>query len=223
MYPELFDRGDTEGYRLCYRGPFATLLAQRPKRGGVLSGYPGYAVEDVSVKPDGAGREGPGTMLVTVARDGDGSGASITDDSVVEIESGSIDKMLLSHPRFVNITAEDAKKVRDLIDQGKPLPNPGARADIDNLYALWLKGVESYTVEAPAVRKTTFTATRPTVDKIGIGTRSVDKPHPAAPNGYQWLKISDRAIRQGRKGKWERVEVWQAADAWSEYLYGPLT
>lgn len=220
-YPEEDQASSGSKTTLVYRGPYATLRAQRPRIGQSVAGYAGLYVERTRIKPDEAGTQGPGTLTVTLSNESTpGDTIGTTNDVTVEIDAGQLAKSIFSHPTFDGVTAEARKQVEDLIEQGLPLPNSDASATITKLYDLLLAGTDSYLIPAPTVKKTTTSATRPNVGAIGRGTRTTAKPDPAAPAGYEWLKTGDRALRQGRGGKWERIEEWTGADEWSTVLYG---
>jgi len=222
-FPKFFSRGDVEGYRLCYRGPFLTLKSQRPARGSQLQGYAGYYVEEVTIEPDGAGTAGPGTMLVTIASAVPGGTTSPADETVIEIDAGSLEKSIYAHPEFKDIEKADIAKLKKALENKEPVPGPTLPGPLEGplqkLADLLQRGTESYLVAAPIVRKTTTSHARPTIGAIGKGTRTTTKPHPAAPDGYQWLKTADKATQTGAKGKWERIEQWTGADVWDETLY----
>jgi hypothetical protein len=211
---------------LAYRGPYITLRAQRPKIGQSISGYAGLTVEQTQTKPDGAGTNGPGTLTVTLSNettppDAVSSGGS---DITVEIDAGQLQKSVYDNPKFSGLTNEEKAKIRKAVEDNKT--EPPALVPRDNninlasdLFYLLIGGTDSYLCASPTVKITTRSALRPTVGAIGRGTRMTAKPDPAAPAGYQWLKTGDRAVRQGRGGKWERVEEWTGADEWSPILY----
>ena len=229
-YPEFLSRGDSEGFRFVWEGPYRTLLAQKPAKGAQINGYPGYYVDDILIKPREAGPDGPGVMNVSVV--GMGSGGTATPDAavsdeVVEIDAGSLDKSILTHPRFAQIPEKEVARIRKAVEDKAEAPpefdDIGASwiDEAYKLFALLSKNVETYMVSAPVVTITTTSITKPGVGKIGVGTRTADKPHADAPDGYVWIKSGDRAIRQGAKGKWERIQSWMAADDWDITLYGP--
>ena len=83
-----------------------------------------------------------------------------------------------------------------------------------------LRGQTSVMLAAPCARVTTegqsFYATG-----SGVGTLFNNVPgFTELPNGYVWLKISDRSTRTGRNGKWQRIEEYQGATFWDPELYG---
>ncbi len=98
-----------------------------------------------------------------------------------------------------------------------PPDAPELLAMIDELTVKFLSGIEGYIVAAPVCRKTSRSYFKPATS--GTGTRGAPSGFPDAPSGYIWLKTADRAVRQGTRGKWERVEEWTAADHWDTELY----
>jgi len=224
-HPKFFSRGDSEGYRFRWEGPYKTLLAGKPKRGAVIAGFPGYYVEEVLVEPAGAGLDGPGIMMATATAIGVDGVATPEDQTVVEIDSGSLEKSIYAHPKLADLSPEDIAAVKKAMENKEPIPGPSVPGPLSEplqkLADYLKKGGESWLVPAPVVQITTTSVNRPTVGAIGRGTRTTSKPHPAAPDGYVWLKTSDKAVQQGAKGKWERVQIWTGAEEWDEYFYGP--
>lgn len=116
--------------------------------------------------------------------------------------------------RYKNASAKQRPLLRGEVPPGAP----ELLAMLDELAKKFFSGIESYIVGAPVARKTTRSYYTPAVGSLGaIGA-------PAGfglPSGYQWLKTADRAVRQGHRGKWERVEEWTGADKWDADLYPP--
>ncbi len=223
-FPKFFERGDSEGYRFEWQGPYRTLMAQKPTRGSVIAGYPRWVVDEVTVEPLDAGTEGVGVMRATASSTVSGGTSSPEDDTIVEIDAGSLEKSIYGHEKLAAVSAEDIAKVKKAVENNEPIPGPtlpGPLSEpIQKLADYLKKGGEGWLVAAPVVQITTTSVARPTVGAIGRGTRTAEKPHPAAPNGYIWLKTGDKALQQGAKGKWQRVQIWSAAEDWDEYFYG---
>lgn len=218
--------GDSETYTLLYNGSVTALRAAKPARGAVVPGYTGFTVVDVKIKVLGAGLEGPGQMTVTLERENSGGISGGEDDQVtVEIDAGRLDKSIYQHKRFKDLSREQIANMQKVIENKETVPGPTFPGPVveavQKLYDRLARQQEGYFIASPTVRKVTTSVNKPTVGKIGIGTRTTDKPHPSAPDGYVWIKSADRATQTGRKGKWERTEVWDAADDWDEYIYGP--
>ena len=88
----------------------------------------------------------------------------------------------------------------------------------DLFYSL-IKGETHYVQAAPVLTLTTFSFTKPETGRIGRGTRTTEKPHPDAPEGYEWLKTLDDKNQDAPRGQWQRVQVWEAADSWNPKHY----
>lgn len=226
-YPDEVQTASGTKTILVFKGPYTTLRNTRPKIGQKMTGYGALTVEQTQVKPEAAGKTGPGILTVTLSTD-TAPGDLVTNggsDVTVEIDAGQLQKSIYDNEAFSDLTPQDKAKVRKAVEENKTEP-PALEASGDNvnqasdLFYLLIGGTESYLCPAPTVKITTTSANRPTVGAIGKGTLTATKPDPSAPGGYKWLKTGDRAIRQGRAGKWERVEEWTGADEWSEVLYG---
>lgn len=222
-YPKLFARADGEGYRFEWRGPYQTLRAKKPAIGSVIAGYPGYYVDDVTAEPEGAGPDGPGVMRATVTSTVAGGTSSPTDETKVVIESGRLDKSIYACPAFDSISKADKLKLKKAVENGEAVPGPTfpgpVSEPLQELYNALADNQEGYVESAPVVKITTFSHTRPTAGRTGRGTRTTEKPHPAAPDGYEWLKTVDDINQDGKFGKWQRIVMWEAADVWRPYVY----
>lgn len=224
-YPKFFSRADSEGYRLVYSGPYKTLMAQKPVRGQQLQGYPGYFLDELLIEPEGAGKDGPGLMSVTVSRIAPEPpvGGGSVDETEVEIDAGGLDKSIYACPAFADIDKETIAAIKKAVEANETIPGPTLpgplEEEVQALADLLLKGQETFFVGSPQVRIVTTSHRKPTVGKVGRGTRTTDKPDPSAPDGYEWLKMADKATRTGRKGKWQRIQVWAGADEWAAIVY----
>lgn len=223
-YPQFFQRGDTEGYALAYNGPYQALLLGKPARGSVMARFPGYYVSEVNVKPLGAGEDGPGQMTFTVESVVAGGTSSPTDETKVQIQSGRLEKSIYANPYYDELGEEYKAEMRKAIEAGETTPPPvDATGDkptkAASLFASLIKGETHYVEAAPVVTITSFSFTRPTAGRTGRGTRTTEKPHPAAPDGYVWLKTVDDINQDGGRGKWQRVQSWEAADEWNPNHY----
>lgn len=225
-YPKFFSRGDSEGYRFRWEGPYRTLVAAKPQRGAVISGFPGYYVEELTIEPAGAGLDGPGVMMATATSVGVDGIATPEDQTIVEIDAGSLEKSIFSHPKIDGVVSKaDIAAVKKAMENKEPIPGPSLPGPLteplQRLADYLQKGGESYLVPAPIVQITTTSVNKPSVGQTGRGTRTTSKPHPSAPDGWVWLKTADKATQSGSKGKWQRVQIWSAAEDWDAYFYGP--
>lgn len=224
-YPQYFRTGEGSGWKFLYHGPFTALQAAIPAPGSTVTGFAGYTVQnDLSLKPLGAGVTGPGVMEFSAARFGVDSTEDDEPQTITEIDAGRLEKSILTLPVFQAINRETVAKIKQAIDNNESVPGPSLPGPVEEavqqLYDRLLLGQDTYFVPAPVVRMTTYSSSRPTVNKIGKGTRTADKPHPAAPNGYVWLMTADRATQTGPRGLWVRVREWTAADDWDALVYG---
>jgi hypothetical protein len=217
-----------EGERivLVYRGKYSTMLAARPAIGDEVTGFEGNYVDQVDLVPDGAGTSGPATMTVVLVSE-TWSGATTPDlDLTEEVEWSQLEKPIEQHPRYQS--GGGAELDSDDLDAIEEWRNATTAEDRSTLYGALTtnakeladkirRGQSSYIVPAPVVRKTTKSFETPSSSAQGIRTTSA--PVTGAPSGYVWLGTADRAVRQGGRGKWERVQEWTGADEWDSDLY----
>lgn len=146
-----------------------------------------------------------------------------------EIDSTQVEKPLLQHPAFAAFTATQllgcrawddetdttAKASYQFWNRDKDGNTVGSIQTLDSdqqKYAqLRLYGTEAFLDFAPLARKTSkfFGNTMPDIDDCG--QKAGGDPFTGVPSDYEWLKIGDRAAKQGEGSDWIRVEEWQAA------------
>jgi hypothetical protein len=213
--PKVINSGSGNRTIRTYRGPFSALDSAQPGVGQTVDGSIGK-VETVEIQPDGAGTDGPGTMIVTLA-----------DDQVTfEVDGATLEKPLERHPLY-NAGGDKALTDADLdkIATWKNASNAAERAtayaalsdNAKHFVSKLRRGQESYLVPAPVARKTTRSYVKPTT--ATIGKRGAPGGFPDIPEGYEWLKTNDKGIKQGARASWERVEEWTAADTWDHDIY----
>ena len=209
---------------LLYSGPYTALRAARPSIGQLVSIVGGgQRVDEVEIYPREAGKAGAGFMQVTLR------GATPTslvidgavDETRDEVEWVPVEKPLETHAYFRgSLTSADLGKIAAWKDASTEAERTAAYADtsgkardyLDKLIA----GVESWTAYAPVIRRTTVGAKR--LDVSACGTRG-GVPSGLAISGYTFVRTADRAVRQGRGGKWERVQEWTGAEYVDADLY----
>lgn len=202
------------------------MLAERPSIGDELDGYVDFYVDQVDLVQEGTGASGSGTMTIVLVSE-TWTGAATPDiDLTEEVEWSQIEKPIEQHPRYLTggaaaLTAADL----DAIEEWR---NATAAADRSSLYTALSanakeladkirRGQTSYIVPAPVARKTTKGFEAPSSSAQGV--RQTATPITGAPAGYVWLGTADRAVRQGGRGKWERVQEWTGADDWDSDIY----
>lgn len=218
---------DTTTRTIVKQGKYADLENQVPSRG---EHYDGGTVVSAALEPS---KGGMAKLTVTVR---DSSKSTYTDNDgdreiVYEVEMAQLEKPILSHPDFAPYVdqielwrASDpvtraALKYKDA--SGDVVDLNGAALDAAQLI---LKGVESYLVFAPVLRRTTRDPRRPRKAFSGIGARAGKIVTPPSrltgmvAGAWMWLKTADRA-QQASGGGSERVEEWTGADEWDNKLY----
>lgn len=229
-----------------YRGPYAAVLAFRPAIGATMDDLSDNDMKVVNseLQPDGAGLQGPATLVVTLSK--------ALDEVIEEIDFGTLEKPVESHPYYSLITPSIWSAFMKWESEPNPVlkgalkytytvtypdydPATGAALGepynqeyvaqltgiIAELAAKKLRGTTSYVVAAPTLRRTTFSNSKPTPS--GIGKRAPAAPFTNAPAGYVWLKMVDRVTYRSNANRWERVEEWVGADFWDVDLYAEDT
>lgn len=214
-----------------FRGPYAALVAAAPDVGDEMVGTPGVYVEQGEIVPLEAGMTGPGVMTITLANESTEEGE---DQPTYECEWSLLEKDLRLHPRYLTgganaLTATDLtqlKKWEGEDDEAKRAAFQFTKADnttgtlsanAQHIAAKILRGQTSYVVPAPVARRTTRTYSVPATS--ACGQRENPPTATGAPTGYEWMKSSDRRLRQGAHGKWERIEEWTGADKIDADIY----
>ncbi len=204
-----------------YRGPFSSLLAAAPAPAQEMADFPNARVESVSIAPDAAGMSGPGTMTIVASDD--------SQNVTLEVDWTQLERDIRVAPYYSLLTTstmanlarweqEDDPDLRGNFQFKKPDGTIGTlNGIVAGLANKLLRGQQSYIVPAPVARRTTRSYTKPITTTMG----KIENPpvEIGAPAGYVWLKTADRAIRQGRNGKWERIEEWTGADWWDTEIY----
>jgi hypothetical protein len=214
-----------------FHGPYSALVAAEPDIGSEMVGFSGLYVEQVETVPDGAGADGPGVMTVTLAVEW----VAGTDSGLpsYECEWTMIERDLRLHTRYATgganaLTAADLtqlKKWEGEDDEAKRAAFQFTKADgtsgtlsanAQHIAGKILRGQTSYIVPAPVARRTTYSYSVPSTS--GCGQRGNPPAATGYPSGYEWIKTSDRRMRQG-SGKWERIEEWTGADTVDADIY----
>jgi hypothetical protein len=221
--PKYTESGSGEKVVRTFRGPYSTLFGTRPRKGGTMTGYDGFVIDEVYLEPDGAGPDGPGTMTVTLLKDLFFSTAT---DAVEEIEYTEITKPAEQAPIFApggakELTDTDLDRIADWKAAGTAAERTRiyaeASANAKYFITKLKRGQDSYVVFAPVYRRTRKSYNPPTTTRCG---RKVAKPGPC-PAGYEWFQSADRRMRQGGAGKWEYVTEITGVDRVDTDFYPP--
>lgn len=212
--PRVTNTGSGNKTTRVYRGPFSALIEAQPAVGQTVAGSIGK-VESVEIVPDGAGRAGPGTMTIVLA----------DDQETFEIEASTLEKPLEKHPLFTTGAKALSEDDLDKIAAWKATNSAAERttafaalsANAKYFVGKLRRGQESYIVPAPIARKTSRSFEKPVTS--ATGKRGAPAGFPGLPAGYVWLKTADRAVKQGPRASWERVEEWTGADEWDADIY----
>lgn len=169
-----------------------------------------------------------GTVRTTFQYDLTQAGSvTSTGGNIVGIEFiGSLrTKPLQAHPRYATLTAEEQKEVKDFVQNpisgSKALPDWSSFAGVTEMAELatkMLEGQESYYEPSVILRKTFFSASLPSGDKLGkIKNPSVY--YGAAPTDADWLLVSVSA--RGQSGAYTVTEEYELSGegGWDADIY----
>lgn len=219
---------------LTYEGQYNNLLSERPTIGSGMSGFTGYTVERVDVQ----NLEGSkGQMTIGLFQDisqGSGGSPAYPIDAIYEIEWLQVEKKLELHPRYVvggggakELTDDDLAELAQWENETNStyrkafsyLAIPGDDGSIETLSpfaqdfaAKKLKGVDSYLLFIPVLRKTSTGYVPPSVTTCGKIENPAPYGFPSIPGDYTFMRTADRGQKTGRSGKWERVQEWTGFD-----------
>ena len=212
-----------------FEGPYGTCLESRPQRGESMTGYTGLVVDNAKVKkaPGGKGR-----LTVTAFAKAPSSSVVDMPEEKFEVDWVEVQRPLITNPCFAAdgsypLTMDD----KIAIEKWEDCPDADIKADYgyytnndtrepdggiqlsDNAKVYVdkrLKGVDSWVEYMPVCRKTSLTVAKPSESAAGF-INEPDGFGSALPSGFEWLKTSDRSLRTGTHGKWERSEEWTGA------------
>ena len=223
-------------------GRLADLKAMRPSRGARRT-IDGVACVVVQAELEPA-RGGMARLTVRgrpyaagAGRHRPSSDRPFEETEKFSVEMAQIEKPLLTHPRYRDV-AEAVAMWRDEADatlrNAYKYTDAGGTEQTLTGRALEAaekirKGVESYLVWAPVIRRSTAGLRHATVGqgmgKIHTGTPNIDGISVAG--SWKWLKTADSAETywtEDEKGddceRCSREELWTGADDWDDDLYG---
>jgi len=219
-YPQIGITASTKQSDLLYIGPYATLLAAAPATGASWGDYIGK-VDTARIEPISGTNPLQGELTVTVSQefqaDGGGSTAGVSGEISYEVEWTVVSRPLLEHPEFRTsgtyaLSATDGEKIATW-ENNKTSANRTALSAAAEKYAKAVDlGIDTYDDFAPILSKTTtFTNGPPSTSTAGAKEGSTPSGFPNAPTGYEWIKSADRAVKAGKKNKWDRTEQWLGA------------
>jgi len=223
-----------------FTGPYADLFSKRPTRGAPMEGSGADMLVQDSTLKRSKGSQGVLTVNLVGGNPSWKGGPDAPLKVTVEIDWVAVSKDLRSHPMYHY--PEDADTEPEgvysndpaawmRIEKWKNETNLELRKQfkfgtgaIDEILApneqhyakKILRGVESYNVYAPIVRKTTLLSKKPSGSKAGfVQDPAVDAEYP---DGYKWLKTACRSTQQQDK-TWQLAEEWTGADEVDADLY----
>lgn len=209
-----------------YRGPSATLLANKPIVGTAWADSRPVSQAEYA---EFSAASGIAELVVTTALVYGGTViGNVLEEVVYELQWRPVVKPLEVHPYFdgslvgaqlkhllgwraeLDPTLRSQYKYKALDSNGDPSSTTttiGAGPALDFI-TLSLKGVEEYVDYMPVWRKRSMYR-----GSYAPGTGSVgDLATPSGsgyPSGYEWVKSADTVERIGRSSKWKRDEEWE--------------
>lgn len=169
-----------------------------------------------------------GTVRTTFQYDLTAAGSvTSTGSNIVGIEFiGSLRTVpLQAHPRYATLTAEEQKEVKDFVQNpisgSKALPDWSSFAGVTEMAELatkMLEGQESYYEPSVILRKTFFSGSLPSGDKLGK-IKSPNVYYGAAPTDADWLLVSVSA--RGQSGAYTVTEEYELSGegGWDADIY----
>jgi hypothetical protein len=215
-----------------YIGPLATLASAEPATNSAWGEYDGV-VRSSNLSPI----EGTDQAELTVICEFDyatptnapGEEKEVT----LEVEWVMFQRSLFEHPEFTNggtyaLDNQDYADIQAWINEQNPtlkaaykyneleLTGSGTEAELSAAAKKFVDGLNilgepgSYEDYAPVIRRTT-TFLNGLPDESDAGLKGEEPTFSGKPDGYEWRKSADRAIRAGGQRRWERTEEWMGA------------
>ena len=153
---------------------------------------------------------------------------------VYEVESAQLEKPLLGHEKFKNVSGDvnrwltesdpairAAFRYREDEDDEEGTALSGDALEAAKLLAA---GAQYYLEFAPVIRVTTRYLDGASPSSVGRDNGKIDSPPSGAlalvSGAWKWLKTADRCHVDTSTSIAERVEEWTGAREWSRTLYG---
>jgi hypothetical protein len=248
-YPDYTANAAGETIVLVYGGPYKVLMSGKPSVSQVVAGYPYTPVATVNAKPLGAGVDGPGTLTITLQQDNGSTSSALLDQTdeldwteltrAIELhpryngtagQGNAFGGTRLSTAAVILSGDSSATPLTSIWDQLKEaasiatrnalvarIPDSSSKTLVLDLEVKFKAGTTNYVAPAPVARRTTRSFLKPT--NVTQGKLETPSAFAGLPAGYMWLKTADRSLRQGKRGKWERVQEWTGATIWDTDLY----
>jgi len=219
---------------LIFEGPYETLVANPPPRGGEIAGYSGFTVDRVRIK---RARSTKGTMTVTATR-GTADGGTSAERPQYEVDWSEVQRPLMQAPVFqagakYALTDTDRTQIEAWEKEEDPAYKKDFKFRTEQGYTLLsehaqeyakriLKGVSGYTEYMPVLSRTRLSlqnvsgnpAGRRESPPAGFGTL----PKLAGDVAYVWVKTAARSRRSGKGGRWQIIEEWRGFESVDEDL-----
>ena len=199
-----------------YRGDMAELKEMRPAVGS--GGNDGVKVISVEIYPTSVSEIGEMVVkyddFTSVSNEVEVGTEVLSDE--IELEWSQLEKPLACAPIFRGIPLEEIQIVEKIIsgELDESAFEKCTNNLVDDYYEKRRRGVASYLVFAPVVRRTRQTRSKPTCGACG----KISSP-PMAVGSYVFLKTADRILKSNSDNFWTRTEEWTGADNWDRDLY----
>jgi len=221
-------------------GPYALCLAEQPAIGQTIAGFDAALRVTASKVNELDGDAARIDITLEAGLDDSDQDPEPLGEPTYEIEFGEIEKAIESHPRCGQLK-DDRPKYKDGVVSGdgkqrtwedwpsldaddydadiEPLFGSEETWTLDEYKSLKEKGVDSYPLAAPIIRRTTIHLRKP--DDLGDGVGNRQTP-PSAANfarisDYDWLGGPDRCTKSKRT--YTRTTEWIGAEVLSALIY----
>ncbi|MBE6413239.1 MAG: hypothetical protein E7035_01640 [Verrucomicrobiaceae bacterium] len=198
-----------------YRGDMAELKEMRPTVGHNASD--GVKVISVEIYPTSVSEIGEMVVkyddFTSVSNEVEVGTEVLSDE--IELEWSQLEKPLASAPIFKNVPFSEIQIVEKIISgESNNSEIDKCCDDAKKYYEKRQKGVSSYLIFAPVVRRTRQTRAKPSAGACGKIS-----PPPMTVGNYVFLKTADRVLKSNSDKFWTRTEEWTGADNWDRDLY----
>ena len=217
-----------------YVGLYATLEAASPAKSTAWGDYSGL-VATANIEPT------PGTsygiLLVVCERkfdtSGGGTGTKLSNQTTYEIDWNDLHRSLLEHPQFrtdgngqYKLTATDLAQIESWKKMDRAdykaeyfyyttTPEAGITATLSDNAKMFAKGIllgiEYYVDKVPVARRSDTWVLGPPPSGVA-GLKETPVGFPNLPQGYEWIRDADRALRAGGQDKWTNETSWLGSD-----------
>jgi hypothetical protein len=214
-----------------YIGLDSTLRVASPAKGTVWGEYYGVVTaEDIDPLPGTS----YSVLTVVCARkfdtSGGGTGTKQTNETTYEIDWADVQRSMFEHPKFAEgganvLSVEDKAQIESWKKMDRAdykaqyfyyttTQEAGITATLSANAQLFAKGillgVEYFIEKVPVARRSDTYVNGPPPAGTS-GRKEIPTGFPNLPNGYEWIRDADRALRAGGQNAWTNDTTWLGA------------